>query len=140
MKPTTSILTIRPHHGLCMQFFAGEGYSNAFVANMKTTLDWLNDNPDTPFMLLSETDIICGHCPNKIGNQCKTQEKVARYDRLCLQLCGFENISQTTWNIYSSAVKVNIIEAGKLDEVCSDCEWHSSCLNHPNYRPSKAER
>mgnify|MGYP007099751259 CR=1 FL=1 len=30
---------IRPHHGMCLAFFIGNGYSNGFTAHMQEMLD-----------------------------------------------------------------------------------------------------
>ena len=30
---------LRPHHGMCLAYFKGEGYSDGFSAHMKEVLD-----------------------------------------------------------------------------------------------------
>ena len=32
---------LRPHHGMCLAYFKGEGYSDGFSAHMKEVLDEL---------------------------------------------------------------------------------------------------
>ena len=32
---------LRPHHGMCLAYFKGEGYSDGFSAHMKDVLDEL---------------------------------------------------------------------------------------------------
>jgi uncharacterized protein YdeI (YjbR/CyaY-like superfamily) len=119
---------MRPHHGLCFQFFAGKGYSEAFVANMAKTIAWLENHPDETLILESKPDIICHDCPHKRGNRCLTQKKVAGIDRRTLDLCRLENGCQTTWNAYKNIVLDHIILAGRLLEACGDCEWFPSCF------------
>jgi hypothetical protein len=122
-----------------MQFFAGKGYSDDFVLNMKTTIDYLNAHPEEPLILSSTTDIICGSCPHIDNQQCQTQEKVTRYDQRCLDICNLKNNVQTTWKAYVSAIKTNIIRKQRLSDVCWDCEWHSQCTSHSNNQSSKEE-
>ena len=32
-------IPLRPHHGMCLAYFKGEGYSNGFSAHMQEMLD-----------------------------------------------------------------------------------------------------
>ena len=37
---------IRPHHGMCLAFFIGNGYSNEFTAHMQEMLDLFTKGAD----------------------------------------------------------------------------------------------
>ena len=37
---------LRPHHGMCLAYFKGEGYSDGFSAHMKEVLDELQKGMD----------------------------------------------------------------------------------------------
>lgn len=39
-------IELRAHHGMCLLFFEGKGYSEGFTAHMQTVLDYLKE--DTP--------------------------------------------------------------------------------------------
>lgn len=41
-----SVYKIRAHHGMCLPFFRGEGYSGAFVENMTRMKKILEENPE----------------------------------------------------------------------------------------------
>lgn len=46
---------IRFHHGLCIGFFEGKGYSREFTENMTDVIEFLNrENPVTEITLKSD--------------------------------------------------------------------------------------
>ena len=55
-------LKLRAHHGMCLAFFEGKGYSSAFTENMGKVLEEMEE--DTPLELCRKKDIICSACPN----------------------------------------------------------------------------
>lgn len=119
-------IEIRPHHGLCAEFFQGKGYSGEFTENMAATLKVLAEN-DPKIVPKAATDLICGHCPNNIGNCCTSREKVLRYDKKVLELCGIAEGTALHWEEYRRLLREKIIVAGRLKEVCGDCQWFHIC-------------
>lgn len=79
-------ISLRAHHGLCLHFFQGKGYGGAFVENMARKKAMLEGNPLV--RLTDQADEICRACPNNLCGQCESAEKVRRYDRAVLSLCG----------------------------------------------------
>ena len=77
---------IRPHHGMCLAFFIGNGYSNEFTAHMQEMLDLFTKGADV--CLTVKTDEICSACPNNCEGVCEAAEKVKRYDNEVLVECG----------------------------------------------------
>ncbi len=121
-----SPLRVRPHHGLCGEFFRGMGYSEEFAENMKNVLERLN--AENPYIVPTVgADIICGKCPNNPNDVCVSAEKVRRYDLAVLERCGLSEGKTVSWNDFKALVREKIIEAGKLSEVCGDCEWFGFC-------------
>lgn len=120
-------LRIRAHHGLCTAFFRGKGYSEAFTAHMTEVISQLKDNP--PIFLTDREDDICAACPNLKDGRCSEKNKVDRYDRQVLALCGIkkEMGKTVTWESFRKAVEEKIIRTGRRREVCGDCEWDSIC-------------
>ena len=116
---------IRPHHGMCMRFFEGRGYSEGFTAHMSGVIRMLSD--DTPVMLSCGTDIICAECPNNVSGVCASEEKSAAYDRRVLGLCGLEEGAKLPYGEFKNAVELNIIRAGMRRAVCGGCEWDEIC-------------
>lgn len=120
-------LEIRPHHGLCAEFFRGIGYSGEFAENMGRVLEKLGrENP--PVRLVIREDIICARCPNS-G---KCGEKAVRYDKKVLEICGLAEGTELLWQDYRLLVREKIVLAGRLSEVCGDCIWADICkVNQP---------
>ena len=57
-------IPLRPHHGMCLAYFKGEGYSNGFSAHMQEMLDIFQKG--AKIQLHADTDEICSACPNNI--------------------------------------------------------------------------
>lgn len=117
---------IRPHHGLCAEFFRGEGYDSDFVRNMSETLSLLNEC-DPPITLTEGADLICGRCPNNVEAGCTSAEKVSRYDDAVLEICGFSAGDSLRWQKFRDTVREKIITENRLGEICSDCCWYGIC-------------
>ena len=118
-------LLLRAHHGLCIGYFRGEGYSGDFTRHMAEVISSLE--PDTAVNIVCGPDEICAGCPNLAGGVCASQSKVAHFDRAVLELCGIEEGCQMRWAELRSLIVSRIISAGKRQEVCSDCEWNDIC-------------
>ena len=41
------ICSLRPHHGMCLAYFEGRGYSEKFTAHMQYVLEKLENAPTT---------------------------------------------------------------------------------------------
>lgn len=116
---------IRPHHGMCMLFFKGKGYSSEFTSHMSATITALEADP---FVRLTVgTDEICRRCPNNVDGACTTAEKTAAYDARVLALCGFAKGAVIPYSRFRGAVLERIIIPGKRADVCGDCEWNEVC-------------
>ena len=116
---------IRAHHGLCISFFEGKGYSNEFTKHMAEIIHKLNE--DTIIYISNETDIICEKCPNNIDGVCETADKVAEYDKQVLLRCGLKAGEVLPFSEFQKRVYENIICPGKREEICGNCEWNSIC-------------
>lgn len=55
-------ILLRAHHGMCLAFFQGEGYSDLFVAHMGKILEQMQENPS--LQIVTCADVICEKCPN----------------------------------------------------------------------------
>ncbi|WP_167956480.1 DUF1284 domain-containing protein [Anaerosporobacter faecicola] len=125
------IPNLRPHHGLCIQFYQGKGYSKEFTDYMTSFVKQIQQEPQKKIKLHANVDFLCNHCPHNIANhevhQCRSQEKVTRYDLLVLKYCHLEKDQVLTISDFLDSVKKNILEPGKHKEICGDCEWYSLC-------------
>ena len=116
---------VRPHHGLCIQFFEGKGYSDTFTLHMGEVIRRLDEN--TVIELAAARDEICSCCPNDEEAGCRTSEKVKRYDNKVLELTQTKEGERIFWQEFVQKVKANIIDAGRMQEVCGDCGWAGIC-------------
>ena len=63
-------IPLRPHHGMCLAYFKGEGYSNRFSAHMQEMLDIFQK--EAKIQLHADTDEICSACPNNEKGCCSS--------------------------------------------------------------------
>lgn len=119
------VCQIRAHHGMCLAFFQGKGYSDEFTGHMGKMKRFLTRNPVV--RILAGADEICGPCPNNEGGICRDAAKTEGYDRKVLSLCGIREGSELFWQDFEGMVRENILEAGKREEICGDCQWNSIC-------------
>ncbi len=119
-------MKLRPHHGLCLNFFGGEGYSPQFIENMAFVKACLNDN-DPVVELTDSVDVICAACPHNIRGRCESFEKVSAYDRAVLSAISAEEGNALRWSEFSAALREHILDCGKLCEICGDCAWFRLC-------------
>lgn len=123
-------INLRPHHGLCIEFFEGKGYSDEFTVHMAGLIDSLTD--DTLIHLISGEDAVCSKCPNNLGTACRTPDKVNRYDAGVLTLTGLTSGSTLTYAEFRRAVREKILDAGNFSSVCGDCQWADICHKGKN--------
>lgn len=120
-------IKIRAHHGLCLLHFKGKGYSPEFVENMIVVCNQLKQNPNREIVLVSETDLICSACPHNAGGDCKTSEKVAGYDKKCMELCELKKGQILLWREFRQILIEKVLQKKRLQEICSDCCWNKLC-------------
>ena len=117
------VINLRAHHGMCMYFFQGKGYSGDFVENMGAMKALLEQNPQ--IRLLDGYDDVCAACPNKRTETCT--EKASRYDREVLRRCGLSVGDTLSYEDFSEKVVETILRPGVRGAICGDCQWSSLC-------------
>ena len=65
-------LSLRAHHGLCLCFFRGKGYSEEFVRNMTDVVNMLRSDPYVT--VTCQADVICRACPGNLDGKCTSEE------------------------------------------------------------------
>ena len=120
-------IRLRPHHGMCFQFYKGKGYSKEFTENMDDLLGRLSENNNMNITLTLSADSVCGNCPNNINGICNTEKKVAGYDRAVLEKCGFREGQTIPYGEFISTVKSCILDKNLREEICGDCSWNEIC-------------
>ena len=132
----TGAFLLRPHHGMCLAFFIGEGYSDAFTENMACVLERLEGGDIV--CLKAECDEICKACPNKkdsagdgssekTASCCVSEQKVAAYDMAVLKECGLKEGEIISFTEFAALVQERIIASGKRKGICEGCSWNYIC-------------
>lgn len=117
------VYNLRAHHGMCLYFFRGKGYSGQFVENMGKMKAVLEENPT--IRLMDSPDDICAACPNKVTEPCA--EKASRYDREVLRRCELSVGDTLSYEDFSKKVVETILRPGVRGSICGDCQWSSLC-------------
>ena len=129
-------IPVRPHHGMCLAYFIGKGYSEGFSAHMEKMLHILEQ--DVSIQLVVSLDEICSACPNhqfltdeeNPGEKkeiCEAQEKVFRYDHGVLEACGLTEGEELNFLEFAQKVQKKVIDTGLREKICGDCEWNEIC-------------
>lgn len=121
---------LRPHHGMCMAYFVGRGYSDGFSAHMAALLEALV--PGSPVRLTVGTDAVCAACPNNRGGLCDKPELVAGYDRAVLELCGLREGEELPFGEFTALVQARVLAPGLRRGICGDCQWDGICSVQPS--------
>lgn len=101
-------IKVRAHHGMCLAFFAGNGYSKDFSSHMHKVQKHLEEmNPVVE--VIAEEDGICEECPNLTDGLCTKAALVARYDRQVLFFCDLEEYSKLPWRTFTAQVAEAIL-------------------------------
>lgn len=120
-------ISLRPHHGMCFQFYEGKGYSADFTDHMGKIIRRLSDDPSQQVLLTASVDAVCANCPNNQDGVCADREKVDRYDEAVLSVCGLRTGTEISYADFISAVKGKILLPGLRRKICGDCCWNAIC-------------
>lgn len=118
-------LPLRPHHGMCLAYFQGKGYSGPFTANLSEMKRMLEAG--AAVRPTCGADCICGPCPNLQEGTCRTAEQVEHYDRMVLEYCGLREEQVLPYSAFASLVTEQILRSGHRSTICGDCQWNDLC-------------
>ena len=116
------MIKLRFHHLLCLYYFKGYGYDEAFVKNMKEIKERINDEK---IMVISSFDDLCFSCPNK-GKSCRWEEKVLKYDKNIQNLTNINEGDILTYKEILAKLD-KVIKSGNRMHACDDCKWSTYC-------------
>ena len=121
---------LRPHHGMCLAYFVGRGYSEDFSSHMGRFL--AAATPDLLVRLTASTDAICAQCPNNLDGLGEKPEQVAGYDRAVLARCGLEEGAELPFGVFTALVQRRILAPGLRRDICGGCQWDGICSVQPS--------
>lgn len=118
---------VRPHHGMCLAYFKGRGYSDGFSRHMQEMLDLFEKN--VKICLVKDTDEICSACPNNQSGNCSSAGQVSDYDQAVLLECGLEEGAEMPFLEFAKKVQEAIILTDKRTGICGSCQWNFICAD-----------
>lgn len=116
---------LRPHHGMCLAYFRGYGYSDEFGRHMGEMLKIFEKN--IPVILTCAVDEICSACPNNQDHLCTEARRVEQFDRGVLELCGLEEGKEMLFLDFVKKVQKRILSSGRRPQICGNCRWNEIC-------------
>ena len=119
------MIRLRPHHGMCLAYFEGKGYSDDFTENMQHMLELLEKGAEVEMTVSG--DEICKACPNLKSGVCLSADLGEHHDRKVLEHCGLKEKGSLSFREVVDNVQKNIIETGKREEICGGCQWNEIC-------------
>jgi DNA helicase-2/ATP-dependent DNA helicase PcrA len=135
-KMSKTAIAIRPHHGMCLAFYQGKGYSEGFTGHMYEMKARFETNPLVKLVVC--TDEICVACPNDEDGTCKSAAKVASYDRAVLLHCGLKEGQELHYREFAQLVQDRIFAKGLRTAICGNCQWDALCRIQPSMKTIKA--
>ncbi len=131
----SNIINLRGHHLLCIQGFQNKGYSESFIENMASLINFLNNSNDIYVKILNSSDDICSFCPNLNEGICKNPEtdlNIKKRDNLTLDCLDLK-----VGNVYSYLNIItkmfDVLDFDKIDTICKECEWQNVCLFYSKF-------
>lgn len=118
------MITLRPHHILCMKFYKGKGYSEDFVDNMDKITGLLKSKPDSIINLKAGCDILCSCCPHKTNEDgCESGQKVEFLDSAVITSFNLTDGKTYKYGELKELVDKTLTPS-MLENICGDCEWY----------------
>jgi len=121
---------LRPHHFVCLQYYRGEGYDAAFVANLDGLLGRVRGHAA---LAVAGADDVCRACPglSALGT-CQDlhggEAEIARIDALAGELFGIHPGSRLSLAQVAELLADDAIATGRWRfEACGGCAWEDVC-------------
>lgn len=123
-------MKLRPHHGMCIAYFQGHGYSEDFTAHLSDLIRRIREENVTVTLTVGRDDV-CAHCPNLADGVCTSCGKVEDYDRRVLELCGLKEGKPMEAADFLETVRQRVLLLGKRSSICGKCQWSGLCEGMP---------
>jgi uncharacterized protein len=129
-EPSASPVRLRGHHFVCLQFFGGQGYSAAFVENLK---DVVAHASSSPALLVEGADDVCVACPGLASDGLCVdpdagEPEVRRLDALAFRVLGADPGDRLSLADARSRLADNAVGVGHWrSDACDGCVWEHIC-------------
>ncbi|WP_371153730.1 DUF1284 domain-containing protein [Jannaschia sp. 2305UL9-9] len=119
------LIRLRRHHILCSLGFEGEGYSDAFVANMGNIVNQhlrADGGEATMILITDSADAICAPCPRRRDAGCEKGQFIEDLDSRHGAQLGVSPDDRLTWGECLDRVAAHVVP-DDLDTLCEGCKW-----------------
>jgi uncharacterized protein len=129
-EPTADPVRLRGHHFVCLQFFGGQGYSAAFVDNLRSVTERARLRPA---LLVEGADDVCSACPGLASDSlCADldagEPEVRRLDALAFRVLGVDPGDRLSLADARARLAENAVGAGQWrSDACDGCAWEHIC-------------
>ncbi len=117
---------LRGHHLICLHFFHGEGYNEAFTENLMATLERANEEE---ILISADADDVCKSCPFLKDSRClydeDADEEIRAMDSKALELLGLCPGKKIGWSTLRDRIPDLFSEWFAF--YCRECDWRSGC-------------
>jgi hypothetical protein len=114
-------MRLRAHHLICLHFFRGEGYTQAYVENLRGILSRAESEE---IEVVMGADEVCQPCPHLREGICtKGEEQITELDLIAMNLLGVKPGDKVLWKDIELS---GIMERWKK-YACFDCEYKEIC-------------
>lgn len=128
---------LRGHHLICLHFFNGEGYDEAFIKNLRHTLSRAEEEMVT---VSSGADNVCASCLHLKQNKCQSEENaeesIKEMDAKALALFRLSCNDQIKWDTLKNKIPEIFSEWFSL--YCAECNWRGACEKDAVFRKLSA--
>lgn len=124
---------LRGHHLICLHFFRGEGYDEAFIKNLSNTLSRAEEEEIT---ISSGADDVCTSCLYLKQSRCQyaenADEEILKMDTKALELFRLSLGDKVRWNTLRN--KLHEIFPEWFPQYCTECDWRGACEKNTFFR------
>ncbi len=130
---------LRGHHLICLHFFNGQGYDEAFIKNLRHTLSLAEKEMIT---VSSGADDVCASCLHLRQDKCchedNAEESIQRMDAKALSLLGLSYNEKIGLNALKSRIPGIFSEWFSL--YCRGCSWRGVCEKEVFFRELREKK
>jgi len=117
---------LRGHHLVCLHFFNGEGYDEAFINNLKNLSSLVEKEKIT---VSSGADDVCRSCHYSGEKRClyseSSEEEIKGMDAKALSLLALSCEDKVIWLALKE--KICRIFPEWFSLYCIECDWRKTC-------------
>jgi hypothetical protein len=124
------MMSLRPHHALCLLCFVPKNYSASYLEIMQRTIAELSADPQKEIAVSGELDTICGSCPHNDSGTCLKAENVREITAGVLRHSGISYGEVMTWETLRRKIIDGVLAGGaddKFRETCGNCSYYEQC-------------